>query len=121
MIRSLQWFIRALFFLIVLGFALANADIVQVQFIGFDTVWRAPLVVFLAGFFAAGMIVGLLALTPKLFSQRREIDKLKKTISKQASSESSAEQMSMAGSTSDRRLERVADAPVALPDRPHGV
>ncbi|MEN9514559.1 MAG: lipopolysaccharide assembly LapA domain-containing protein [Burkholderiales bacterium] len=121
MIRSLQWFIRALFFLIVLGFALANADIVQVQFIGFDTVWRAPLVVFLAGFFAAGMIVGLLALTPKLFSQRREIDKLKKTISKQASSESSAEQMSMVGSAGDRRLERVADTPVALPDRPHGV
>jgi len=29
--------------------------------------------------------------------------------------------MSMAGSAGDRRLERVADTPVALPDRPHGV
>lgn len=85
MIRSLQWIFRALFFLIVLGFALANADIVQVQFIGFETVWRAPLVVFLAGFFAAGMIVGLLALTPKLFSSAaRSVNFIRRWVSSQA-------------------------------------
>jgi len=76
MIRSLHWLFRGVLFLIVLGFALANAEIVEVQFLGFETVWRAPLVVFLAGFFAAGMIVGLLALTPKFYAQRREIERL---------------------------------------------
>jgi len=76
MIRSLQWLLRVVVFLIVLGFALANAEIVEVQFLGVDTVWRAPLVVFLAGFFAAGMIVALLALTPRLYAQRREIERL---------------------------------------------
>jgi len=76
MIRSLHWFFRAALFVVVLGFALANAEIVEVHFLGLDTVWRAPLVVFLAGFFAAGMIVGLLALTPKFYAQRREIERL---------------------------------------------
>jgi uncharacterized integral membrane protein len=121
MIRSLQWLLRAVFFLIVLGFALANADIVQVQFVGFDTVWRAPLVVFLAGFFAAGMIVGLLALTPKLFSQRREIDKLNKMLNKQNTAESAATTGKKTDSPKDRRNDVEADLPVALPDRPHGV
>ena len=121
MIRSLQWLLRGLFFLIVLGFALANADIVQVQFVGFDTVWRAPLVVFLAGFFAAGMVVGLLALTPKLFSQRREIDKLNKSLNKQKAADHTAATSGKSDSTKDRRREHDADLPVALPDRPHGV
>lgn len=121
MIRSLQWLLRALFFLIVLGFALANADIVQVQFVGFDTVWRAPLVVFLVGFFAAGMIVGLLGLTPKLFSQRREIDKLNKALSKQKAAEGGAPAASKTDPQKERRSELDASLPVALPDKPHGV
>jgi uncharacterized integral membrane protein len=76
MIRSLHWLFRAALFVIVLGFALANSEVVEVRFLGLDTVWRAPLVVFLAGFFAAGMVVGLLALTPKFYAQRREIERL---------------------------------------------
>ena len=120
MIRSLQWIFRALFFLIVLGFALANADIVQVQFIGFETVWRAPLVVFLAGFFAAGMIVGLLALTPKLFSQRREISKLHKAMGKLAGTEGGADSAGSA-SQKERSAARDADQRAEMTDRPHGV
>ena len=121
MIQSLKWLLRALFFLIVLGFALANADIVQVQFIGFETVWRAPLVVFLLGFFAAGMIVGLLALTPTLFSQRREINKLNKALDRHKPTAATSDQGPAGESPIDRRAELSADRPAALPDRPHGV
>jgi len=121
MIQSLKWLLRALFFCIVLGFALANADIVQVQFIGFETVWRAPLVVFLAGFFAAGMIVGLLALTPTMFTQRREINKLSKSLKQMKPAEEPGDHGAVTANPQDRRGDFEADRRAALPDRPHGV
>jgi len=61
--QLIAWLIKIVIFIALLGFALGNTEVVHLgvfgkQEVGFD----APLVVFLLGFFALGMIVGLLAL-----------------------------------------------------------
>jgi lipopolysaccharide assembly protein A len=80
--------ISAILFIAALGFAVSNTAITELKFWGLDLFWRAPLVVFLLIFFAAGVAVGLLAVAPTLFKQRREVGKLKKSISKAAASAS---------------------------------
>jgi lipopolysaccharide assembly protein A len=80
--------ISVILFVAALGFAVSNTTITELKFWGLDLYWRAPLVVFLLIFFAAGVAVGLLAVAPTLFKQRREVGKLKKTISKAAASAS---------------------------------
>jgi lipopolysaccharide assembly protein A len=74
--------ISAILFVAALGFAVSNTTITELKFWGLDFYWRAPLVVFLLIFFAAGVAVGILAVAPTLFKQRREVGKLKKSISK---------------------------------------
>lgn len=71
--KFLGWLFRAAIFLVALGFALSNTRVTELRFFGFDDVWSAPLVVFLLVFFVAGIIVGLVAVAPTLYRQRREI------------------------------------------------
>ena len=79
--RVISWIFRALLFLVALGFALTNQDIATLRFFGASNFeWRAPMVVFLLIFFAAGTVLGLISVVPTLFRQRRQIGRLKKEV-----------------------------------------
>ena len=78
--RLLSWIFRTLLFLAALGFALSNTRITELRFFGVDFVWSAPLVIFLLAFFAAGVVLGLLAVVPTLYRQRREIGRLRREL-----------------------------------------
>ena len=69
--QLIAWLIKIVIFIALLGFALGNTEVVHLgvfgkQEVGFD----APLVVFLLGFFALGMIVGLLTLAPRAVDRK---------------------------------------------------
>ena len=78
--RVFAWLFRALLFLVALGFALSNTGVTELSFFGVDAVWRAPLVIFLLAFFAAGALLGLLAVVPTWFRLRREIGRLRREL-----------------------------------------
>lgn len=78
--RIVSWIFRAALFLAALGFALSNTAVTELRFFGVDLVWRAPLVIFLLAFFGAGAALGLLAVVPTLFRQRREIGRLRREV-----------------------------------------
>jgi len=70
--RYLIWSLRALLFLLLLGFAVKNDQPVVLRyFFGFE--WQTSLVVVLLCFFTAGVVIGLLAMLAGMFSQRREL------------------------------------------------
>lgn len=83
--RYLGWLVKAVIFVLLLGFALKNSDVVTVHYY-LDYVWEAPLVLILLGFFAMGAATGLLAIMPHLIRQRRELGKLRKASARQADS-----------------------------------
>lgn len=73
----LTWFVRIVLFLLLLGFAMKNADTVRLQyFFGYE--WQAPLMLILLVFFTLGVAIGVLACLGKIFRQRSEIAALKK-------------------------------------------
>ena len=75
--RYLTWAIRIAAFLLLVAFAAKNVEPVALRFY-FDLVLETPLVLALFGFFAAGVLFGMLALLGPLLRQRRRISKLKK-------------------------------------------
>lgn len=78
--RIFWWIFNFLLFLVALGFALANTGPTELRFFLGDLSWRAPLVIFLLIFFAAGVLIGLLAAVPAWFRQRREIGRLSREL-----------------------------------------
>jgi len=79
MIRGFGWLIRALLFVVLLGFALSNVEPVSLQFFGIPQFeWRAPLVVILLAVFAAGALLGVLATMPLVLRRNRELSLLKR-------------------------------------------
>jgi uncharacterized integral membrane protein len=62
----------AVLFILFFGFALKNTQEVSLRFF-LDYEIRAPLVLLLLGFFAAGAVLGVLAMTPTIFRHRREL------------------------------------------------
>lgn len=66
----LQWTLKAAIFLMLFAFALNNQDDVQVRFF-WGLQWRSPLVLVLLGFFAAGVVVGVLGMVPRWWRQKR--------------------------------------------------
>ena len=77
--RYLVWLLRAILFLLLLGFAVKNDQPVTLRyFLGYE--WQVSLVVILLLFFAVGMGTGVLALMGNLFRQQREIAALKKEL-----------------------------------------
>ncbi len=77
--RYLTWLIRAVLFIVLLGFAVKNDQPVVLRyFFGYE--WQASLVVVLLLFFAAGVGVGILAVLGNVFRQRREIAVLKRDL-----------------------------------------
>jgi uncharacterized integral membrane protein len=79
LIRFLSLLAWALVFILLLLFAIKNANPVELHFY-FDQHWQAPLIVVVLAAFAAGSLFGLLACLPPLVRQRREIVGLKKEI-----------------------------------------
>jgi len=71
------WFFRIVLFLLLLGFAIKNVEVVTLSYF-FDYQWRAPLVLILLVFLLIGVVIGLLAASTTLFRQRREIQALKR-------------------------------------------
>ena len=84
----LGWIVRIALFLVLLLFAMSNTELVTLRLWGANLAWREPLVLFLLAFFASGTALGLLALVPTLFRQRREIGRLRRTIDSMQSAES---------------------------------
>jgi lipopolysaccharide assembly protein A len=83
--RILSWIFYLLIFVLALGFALSNTGEAELSFPAGGYSWRAPLVVFLLVFLAAGVVIGLLAAVPALFRQRREISRLNRELRRAAS------------------------------------
>jgi len=77
--RVLTWAIRIALFILLLAFAAKNTDPVTLRFY-FGLVWQAPLVALLLAFFAAGTVLGLIAMLGTHFSQRREVARLEKKV-----------------------------------------
>lgn len=86
--RIVTWVFNFLLFLIALGFALSNTGATELRFLIGDLTWHAPLVIFLLVFFAAGVVVGLLAAVPAMFRHRREISRLNRELRHATRSES---------------------------------
>ncbi len=77
--RYLNWLLRAIFFLILFGFAVKNDQPVVLRyFFGYE--WQASLVLILLLFFAVGTGVGALSMLGNIFRQRREIAMLKREL-----------------------------------------
>jgi putative membrane protein len=71
--------IAVLIFIVFFGFALKNTqEVVLSFFLGYEI--RGPLVILLLGFFAAGAVLGVLAMTPTLFRHRRDLTRHKKLV-----------------------------------------
>ncbi|MYM32618.1 Uncharacterized integral membrane protein [Duganella sacchari] len=77
--KFISTFIGFIIFILFFGFALKNSQEVDLHlFLHYEL--RGPLVLMLLGFFVAGAVLGVLALTPTVFRHRRETNKHKTTI-----------------------------------------
>jgi uncharacterized integral membrane protein len=74
--RYLVWLLRIALFVVLLGFAVKNSDVVTLRFF-FDAAWPLPLVAVMLLFFAAGAVAGLSAALGTFLRQRRELVRLK--------------------------------------------
>jgi putative membrane protein len=75
--KILTWALRLIIFLFLLVFAAQNTEPASLRFL-FGQVWQAPLVIILLAFFAGGVLLGVLSLLGVVFSQRREIARLRR-------------------------------------------
>jgi uncharacterized integral membrane protein len=76
--NALLWLLRAFLFVILLGLAIKNGGDVELRFF-FDASWQAPLALVILAALVTGVILGLLALLPRLVRQRREILRLRRS------------------------------------------
>jgi uncharacterized integral membrane protein len=75
-VRLLGWVAKAVLFLLLVGFALKNSEMVTLRyFLGQE--WSAPLALVLLLFFGAGAALGVVALLGLVNRQRREISMLR--------------------------------------------
>ena len=83
--RFLTWAVRLALFVVLLAFAAKNTDPVTLRFY-FSLAWQAPLVALLLAFFAAGTVLGLIAMFGTYLAQRREIARLQRIESSRSES-----------------------------------
>jgi len=77
--RYFNWLLRAVLFIVLLGFAVKNGQSITLRyFFGYE--WQSSLVIVLLMFLAVGATVGVLAMLPNVLQQRREIARLKRDI-----------------------------------------
>jgi putative membrane protein len=75
-VRVLGWLAKAVLFLLLVGFALKNSEMVTLRyFLGQE--WSAPLSLVLLLFFGLGAALGVIALLGMLNRQRRVISELR--------------------------------------------
>lgn len=79
MLKILFRIVAAMLFVVFFGFALKNTQEVALAFF-LDYELRGPLVLLLLGFFAAGAIMGVVAMTPTVFRYRRDLAKVRKAV-----------------------------------------
>ncbi|HUP96380.1 MAG TPA: LapA family protein [Usitatibacter sp.] len=75
--QALVWILRFVIVVILVWFAVKNAQLVDVNGLP-GQVWQAPLVFVLLVAFVAGVVIGLLAWIPTVVRQRREIGRLRR-------------------------------------------
>jgi uncharacterized integral membrane protein len=75
--QALAWVVRLVIVLILIWFAVKNAQPVMVNGLP-DQSWQAPLVFVMFLSFLAGMVIGLLAWIPTIVRQRRELARLRR-------------------------------------------
>ncbi|MDO4904720.1 MAG: lipopolysaccharide assembly protein LapA domain-containing protein [Lautropia sp.] len=79
--RLIAWLLKILIFIALLGFALGNTEPVRLGVFGNQELgFTAPLVVILLLFFLFGLLVGLLALVPRMYRKRRELARLRRDV-----------------------------------------
>ena len=81
--QALVWIVRLVVVLFLVWFAVKNAQPVAIRGL-LDQSWEAPLVFVLLIAFVAGMVIGLLAWIPTVVRQRREIGRLRKSVTQLA-------------------------------------
>ena len=79
---ALIWFLRGVLFVVLLGLAIKNSGEVELRFF-FDARWQAPLSLVVLVSVAGGIVLGLLAVLPRLIRQRRDLGKLRRQLDKQ--------------------------------------
>jgi len=82
---ALLWFLRGILFVILLGLAIKNSGDVELRFF-FDSSWQTPLSLALLGALVLGIVLGLLALLPRLIRQRRNLSALKRELAEREKS-----------------------------------
>lgn len=86
--RYLSWLSGLFLFLLALGFAVKNSDLIVVRYyLGYQ--WQAPQSLVILVFFCAGAVVGVVASMGYLFRQKREILSLKREMRAKAQSQES--------------------------------
>lgn len=78
---ALTWVARLIIFAFLVVFAIQNTMPVTLAVL-FGYQWQAPLVILLLAFFAGGAVLGVLSLLGLIFTQRREIARLKRVVAK---------------------------------------
>ena len=77
--RTLTLAIKLALFFVVITFAVKNTDPVSVRyFLGWE--WQSPLIFVMLIAFCAGIVLGLLALLPRILRQRRDIGALRREL-----------------------------------------
>ena len=85
--KWLSRIIAIIFFIFFFGLALKNTHETALYFFwGYEL--RGPLVLIVLCFFIAGCILGILAMTPMIFRQRRELNRLRKNSQESGQKES---------------------------------
>lgn len=72
--RALVWLLRGLVFFTLFAFALNNQQDAVVRWF-FGVEWRAPMVIVVLAAFAAGCAVGVVAMMPGWWRQRRRLQR----------------------------------------------
>lgn len=75
--KVLLWSLRGILFVLLLGLAIKNSGEVELRFF-FDAHWQAPLSLVLLVALCVGVVLGLLALLPLVFRQRRSLARLQR-------------------------------------------
>ena len=81
--QALVWIVRFLIVVVLVWFAVKNAQVVTLHGLPEQTL-QAPLVFVLLVAFVAGVVIGLLAWIPTVVRQRRELARLRRSLDKQA-------------------------------------
>jgi len=82
-LRYVGLLLRGLLFIALFLLAVKNTDPVTLRFY-FDRSWNVPLVFVMAGFFALGVFLALIACLAKWVALRREIAMLRRALERQA-------------------------------------